>query len=263
MTSTLPAQKRGQTGTIGGLEYVVYGAGEPVTVFAHGLAGSISEIKPLAMPLSGTRVLFHFRGHGQSAPLTEGWHYDLLAEDLLTVADAFDASQACGLSLGCGAILRVLMANPNRFDRLGFVMPAALNQQRSQDDIGRLVELGAAIESRDLDQLIEVLKRDVPSELHGDRVTHILLARRAAELLAMTPPAPGKPDNPVTDMDQLANITAPSLVLAQRNDRLHSVEIAEELARNLASADLRVVDPGGIFWTQAETTRSALIDHFG
>lgn len=263
MTSTLPVQKRGHTGTIDGLEYVVYGQGEPVTVFAHGLAGSISEIKPLAMPLSGTRVLFHFRGHGQSAPLTEGWHYDLLAEDLLRVADAFEASQACGLSLGCGAILRVLMSDPSRFDRLGFVMPAALDQPRSQRDITRLVELGAAIESRQLDELVGVLKADVPTELHDDRVTQILLARRAAELLVMTPPAPGKPDSPVTDMDRLAHVSAPALVLAQRNDQLHSVAIAQALADHLPNADLRLVDPGGIFWTQPETTRSALIEHFG
>ena len=56
-------------GKIAGVEFFVFGTGDPVTVFAHGLAGSVSETKPLAMPLKGTRVLFNFRGHGGSDAL--------------------------------------------------------------------------------------------------------------------------------------------------------------------------------------------------
>ena len=61
---------------------------------------SVSETKPLAMPLKGTRVLFNFRGHGGSDALADGWDYDLLADDVRVIADHVGATGACGLSLG-------------------------------------------------------------------------------------------------------------------------------------------------------------------
>ena len=79
-------------GRVGGVAFTVVGEGSPVTVFAHGLGGSSAETRPLASRTGGTRVLLDFRGHGTSDPLVDGWDYDLLAEDLLAVADATGAS---------------------------------------------------------------------------------------------------------------------------------------------------------------------------
>lgn len=262
MTIAAPTRSAGTTGRVGGVEYVVYGDGEPVTVFAHGLAGSISEIKPLAMPLAGTRVLFHFRGHGASDALSDGWDYDLLAADLLNVVDAFAASNVCGLSLGSGAILRVLASDPQRFDRLGFVMPAILDSPRTDAAIGRLERLGAAIESGDRAAITGLLFEEVPSHLHADRVTQILLARRASELLALTPPAPRGVDVPITDRSELRKVIAPAVVISQRDDRLHPVSIAAQLANALGNAELTELEPGGVFWTQLDQTRDLLKKHF-
>src|SRR3954454_15874353 len=36
----------------------------PTTVFAHGLAGSIADTRPLGSAVAGRKVFFHFRGHG-------------------------------------------------------------------------------------------------------------------------------------------------------------------------------------------------------
>lgn len=248
-------------GRVGGVEFFVYGEGEPVTVFAHGLAGSISETKPLAMPLSGTRVLFNFQGHGGSDPLVDGWDYDLLAANLRSVADHVDATRACGLSLGSGALLRLLLSDPGRFDRLAFVMPAALDQPRTDGATERLRDLGAAIESGDQDRLTQVLMNEIPASLRDLRVTRILLARRAAELAEMTPPAPSKVDVPIPDLTALRGVRTPALVLAQRDDRLHSTAIARTLARALPCATLSILDPGGVFWTQADQTRMLLDKH--
>ncbi len=175
-----PQADRLADGRVSGVEFVVFGSGDPVTVFAHGLAGSVSETKPLAMAVPGTRVLFHFRGHGNSAPLTNGWNYELLAEDLRTVADHVGATGACGLSLGSGALLRLLSHDPQRFDRLAFVMPAALNQQVSDGAVRRLADLRAAKESQDLAQMSASLLQDVPAHLRDLRVTQLLVGRRAA-----------------------------------------------------------------------------------
>ena len=60
-------------GPSGPLEMVRSGRGEPVTVFAHGMGASIPSTRPYASGVSGTRVFFHFRSHGRSAPAFDGW----------------------------------------------------------------------------------------------------------------------------------------------------------------------------------------------
>jgi pimeloyl-ACP methyl ester carboxylesterase len=112
--------------TIGGepIDYLVTGSGDPVTVFAHGLSGSIMETRPLGSGVVGTRVFFHFRGHGESAAPAGSWSYDDIGAELLAVADHFDARRALGASMGAGAILNVLAAHPDRFDRVVLFLPA-------------------------------------------------------------------------------------------------------------------------------------------
>ena len=254
---------RGERGVVAGVEYFVYGEGEPVTVFAHGLAGSVSEIKPLAMPLPGTRVLFHFHGHGKSEPLVDGWDYDLLCENLREVADDVGATQACGLSLGAGALLRLLRDDPTRFDRLAFVMPASLDQPRNDGAIAHLFELGKAIETGEIEQLSAVLLAELPEQVREQRITQILIARRAAELAEMIPPAPRYVDVPLADLAALTAVTAPTAVLAQDGDRLHSTDIAERLASALPNSELKILQPGGVFWTQPEDTKEFLHRYLG
>ena len=45
----------------------VEGAGEPVTVFAHGLTNNRNELAAFTPLLPGTKVRFDFRGHGRSS----------------------------------------------------------------------------------------------------------------------------------------------------------------------------------------------------
>ena len=256
--STATLTRAARHAHVGGIEFFVYGDGAPVTVFAHGLAGSVSETKPLAMPLAGTRVLFNFRGHGGSDPLPGGWDYDLLAHDLRVVADHVGATGACGLSLGAGALLRILTATPDRFDRLAFVMPAALDQASNDGAIARLRALGAAIESGDRERLTEVLLEEVPADLRDLRVTRVLLARRAAELAVMTPPAPARVDVPVRNVSTLRAVKAPALVLAQEGDVLRGTDVAHRISDALSTSTLEVLPPAGVFWTAPDQTRTAL-----
>src|SRR5204863_8641281 len=76
----------------GSVEHLVVGTGAPVTVFAHGLGGSIVDTRPLASGVDGTRVFLHFRGHGATTVTSGGYSYDDLVTELLTVADAFGAT---------------------------------------------------------------------------------------------------------------------------------------------------------------------------
>lgn len=244
------------------LARAVLGSGTPVTVFAHGLGGSSAETRPLARSLPGTRVLLEFRGHGGSGPLPlGGWDYDVFAEDLLTVADEVGADRAVGLSLGAGALLRVLAVQPDRFARLAFVLPAALDRDRADGALLRLQSLAAAIDGRDADAVGDLLLAEVPVGLRGRRGVAALVRRRAEQLVLRPAPLPRGNDRPVEDLAVLARVTAPALVLAQQGDSLHPVQLAARLAAALPSARLLTLPVGGVFWDGAGRAQAALADH--
>ncbi|MCW2500441.1 MAG: hydrolase [Frankiales bacterium] len=249
------------SGTLGGVSFVVLGEGGPTTVFAHGLGGSIAETRPLATRVAGTRVLLDFRGHGDSAVLEDGWDYDLLADDLLAVADHVGATQAVGLSLGSGALLRALARDPGRFTKVAFVLPAAIDSARRDGATERLHRLGAAIERQDARATADILLEELPDEVRRRRGVDALVLRRAGQLVTKPAPAPRHEDRPLPDRSVLARLTCPALVLAQTDDPLHPADLAAELAAALPASELVVLPEGGVFWTAAREAQSALARH--
>lgn len=250
------------SGRVSGVEFTVLAGGPgPVTVFAHGLGGTSGETRPLALKAPGTRVLLTFRGHGDSDPFVDGWDYDLLAADLLAVADHVGADACVGLSLGCGALLRVLRDQPERFTRLAMVMPAALDSARADGATLRLEELGAAIDRGDVEAVTALLLTEVPEALRARRAVPLLLARRAAELVQRPAPVPRTTDRPLADRQVLAAVHAPCLVVGQADDLLHPLALARELAGVLPAGELLALPEGGVFWTCAAQAQAALAAH--
>lgn len=256
MTALVTAPRR-----VGDVAFTVLGSGSPVTVFAHGLGGSAAEIRPMASRVRGTRVLLDFRGHGASGPLVDGWDYDLLAADLAAVADATDATQAVGLSVGAGALLRLLSRDPARFDRLALVMPAALDEGRDDGATLAIRRLGAAIDHKDVPAVTALLLDELPEQVRERRAVRLLLSRRAALLVERPAPRPRRPDRPVEDRAVLGAVTAPTLVVAQDEDPLHALDLAVEITAALPCAALLALPPGGVFWTAAPQVADALALH--
>lgn len=248
-------------GLVQGVEFKVLGSGGPVTLFAHGLGGGRVETRPLAGKVPGTRVLLSFRGHGGSDALDGGWDYDVLADDLRAVADHVGATACVGLSLGGGALLRVLRDDPERFDRLAFVMPAALDSTRADGATLRLHSLGHAIDRGDVEAVTALLLAEVPAELRERRAVPLLLGRRAQELVRRPAPVPRQEDRPLSDRSVLATITAPTLVIGQEADPLHPIALARELSELLPNARLLSLPEGGVFWTAAARGQAALAEH--
>ncbi len=257
-TVVSPARR---TERVRGLAVHLLGAGSPVTLFVHGLGGSHAETRPLAADLPGTRVLMDLRGHGDSDPLTRGWDYDLLAEDLRSVADETGADRCVGVSVGAGALLRLLHQDPERFVRTAFVLPAAIDATRADGATEQLRGLGRAIESKDPDSVAAALLEQLPPAVRTMRGVDILLRRRAATLITQPPPRPQGDDRPLPDRAALRAMTAPSLVVSQDDDPLHPASLAAELAAGLPDARLLRLGPGGVFWTDAKRVRSALAEH--
>ena len=248
-------------GNVGGVSFTVLGEGSPITVFAHGLGGSVAETRPLALRVAGTRVLLDFRGHGSSALLDDGWNYDLLADDLLSVADAVGATQAVGLSLGSGALLRALSRDPSRFTKVAFVLPAAIDGLRNDGATERLLRLGSAISAKDARLTADILLEELPASVRARRGVDALVLRRAGQLVQKPAPSPRGEDRPVRSRALLSQFTAPALVVAQLGDPLHPSELALDLHGLLPSAELLVLEEGGVFWTSARTAQDALAHH--
>ncbi|NNG37843.1 alpha/beta hydrolase [Flexivirga sp. ID2601S] len=255
-TSLLPTKD-------GALEYLVTGSGDPTTVFAHGLAGSIATTRPFGGSVPGSRAFFHFRGHGASSSPETPWTYAALAGELAAVADHVGATQALGVSMGAGALCHLLESQPDRFERIVLVIPAVLDLPRQDAALDRLVEMGELAQERDVDGVAELLLAEQPEQQRG-RPEVVGWCRDQAATIVRTDVSRALRTIPyevaMTDRQALRKVTAPVLVLAQEDDPAHPVHVAEELAALLPDARLEVLPPGGILWTHRSRVRSLIGD---
>jgi len=243
------------------LEFVTTGSGPPATVFAHGVAASIQTTRPFGSGVKGSRTFMHFRGHGASSAQHAPWTYAGLAQDLRAVADQVGATQALGVSMGAGAMCSLLARTPLRFERLVFVMPAVLDTPRTDDGMGRLVDMAQAVDDRDVEALTALLLEAEAATVR-DQLAVQLWCRRQAAALVGTPvsatlralPAAV----PLTDRGVLAAVTVPALVIAQDQDPAHPVWVAEQLAALLPGARLHVMAPGGLLWRHRVAMRDLI-----
>ena len=243
------------------LEYVISGLGDPVTVFAHGLANGIAETRPLGSAVAGRRVFFQFRGHGRSAAPPGRWTYADLARDLRAIADLSGATRALGVSMGAGALCRLLVDHPDRFERVVLFLPAVLDTPRPVAARERLSDLLTAVEAADAAEVANVLSQDIPASMRNNPAAWSFLRQRM-EMLMGDGLAPGLASLPeqvaVDDADGLSHVKAPVLVIGTQGDDLHPVAVAEQIAGLLPDAHLHVYDKPGVLWTQRADLRERI-----
>ncbi|MDQ1711841.1 MAG: 3-oxoadipate enol-lactonase [Frankiaceae bacterium] len=242
-----------------------YGSGEPVTVFAAGLGGTIAETRTLGSGVAGTRVFFDFRGHGASgSPESGDWSYAALAADLRAVADATRATRAVGVSMGAAAVMGVVAETPDRFSRTVFFLPAILDEPRRDVASGRLGRVAARIEAGDTEAVAELLLAEVPAALRDAPGVAAYVRDRAATLSAKAVAGLVRSlaeTRPVRDRAALAAVAAPSLVIGQEGDDVHPAGVARALAAALPNASLHVFDAPGGLWVHRAALRS-LVSRF-
>lgn len=252
-------------GPSGPLEVVRAGRGEPVTVFAHGMGASIPSTRPYASGVDGTRVFFHFRSHGRSAPALDGWDYDHTADELLAVSDAVGATRALGVSMGAGSILTVLLRDPQRFERVVLVIPAVVDSPRNSAGLVRYAGMARASRENDDATIRAQLESELPAAVRSspaaqawvEQQTEVFLRPGMAEALRDMPHAV-----PVPDVALLSSLDLPVLVLAQRGDEVHPVSSAERLAQHLPNARLQVFDENGLLWGHRARVREVVGEFF-
>ncbi|MDG4768217.1 alpha/beta hydrolase [Solwaraspora sp. WMMD406] len=240
------------------LERLITGSGEPGTVFAHGLAHGIATTRPLGSGVAGRKIFFQFRGHGRSDAPAGPWSYPDLARDLRAVADLSGARRAVGMSLGAGALGRLLVESPERFDRVVFFLPAVFDTIRPASTRHRLAELVTAVTEGDVSGVAEVIAAETPVQVRNTpaawaylrtRIDQLLRDGLAAELVDLAGAVP------IPKPAALRAVTARALVIAAQGDDLHPVEVAERLAAALPDATLHVYDRPGVLWNHRTDLR--------
>jgi len=240
------------------LEYMIAGSGEPATVFAHGLAGGIPDTRPLGSGVVGRKIFFQFRGHGRSdapvGPLT----YADLAADLRGVADEFGATRALGVSLGAGALCRLLAQTPDRFEKIVFFLPAVLDEPRPPAATARIRTLLDAVEKNDAPAAAGLLSSEIPPAAR-DRPAAWRYLRERLDTLLRDGLAAGLSDLPaqtaLPDRSVLEMVKAPALVIGCRGDEAHAPAVAEALAAALPKSTLHVYDQPAVLWTNRTDLR--------
>jgi pimeloyl-ACP methyl ester carboxylesterase len=243
------------------LEVLATGHGEPVTVFAPGLAGGIPDTRPLGSGVPGRKVFTQLRGHGRSSAPPGPWSYADLAADLAVAADVTGATRALGVSLGAGALAGLLVDRPDRFERLVFFLPAVLDVPRAEPNRSRLDGLLAALASGDPDRVARALSVEVPEPLRDTVAVRAYLRERAADLLrhglaGQLATLTGQV--PVPDLSVLRRVTVPALVIGAAGDDLHPAAVAERLAAALPRSTLHVYDRPGVLWTARADLRARI-----
>lgn len=245
-------------GPAGPIEVLVTGSGEPVTVFAHGLASSIDETRPFGSGVRGSRVFLHFRGHGASYAPESTWTYESVAGELMTVAREYGARRALGVSLGAGAILRAAYDEPGWFERIVLMLPGALDRPRHDPAVIRMETMARFVASRDLEALAGALVADQPTGAQ-DRADVRVWAERRARRLAGTNVAQALLDLParfpLDPGSDLSVVSCPVLVVGQEGDGAHPAELARETAERLPNAQLRIFDADGLVWAHRAEVR--------
>jgi 3-oxoadipate enol-lactonase len=225
----------------------VDGHGEPVTVFAHGLTNSCRELAAFTPMAPGTKVRFCFRGHGHSStPPPGAYRFVDFARDLDGVARAYGATRAVGTSLGAGAITNLVAREPDRFQRLVLLLPAALDVPLGDHrDLDRTADL---LEALPLDAAIDAILSDSGRSQRYEeapwlREFDVLLwqdinqagvARAIREVVR---------DVALQDRELLRAVTAPTMIICREGDLIHPAELGRVLAGVLPNAEL-IVLPG-------------------
>ncbi len=246
-------------GPDGPIECLVTGSGEPVTLFAHGFAGSIDETRPFGSGVLGSRVFFHFRGHGKTGAAHPTWTYGDLEAELTSVRREYGARRGLGVSLGAAALLRSAVDHHDDYERLVVILPPAIDAPRNGRAVDRVQAMAERAARGDVEGLTGLLLAEQPVEVRTRRVVQIW-ARAQAQRLS----GEGLRDViqkipalfPLDDRSLLAAVTCPVLVIGQEDDEAHPSRVVSELAEALPDARAEVFAPGGVLWRHRGAVRT-------
>lgn len=228
------------------MSWRAYGSGDPVTIVVPGLGATPGEARIPASGLPGTRIVVTLPSHGDEPDAPEGyWRYETIAADVAKIADEVKARKAIGVSLGAGALTRIAAEDPDRFDQIALLLPAALDRPRSAE-VQRILR-----EQTSEDEIAKTLPAGYAlGDYVQARAKALSRLTTAIEELAVQFPIP--------DREALRHVTAPTLVIGAVGDPLHPAEIARETAEAFGKGELELFGSPAPMITHRAQLRSKL-----
>lgn len=225
------------------LVYDVYGSGERLLVYMHGLLLDSDMNRGIAQALAsrGNRVvLLDLLGHGRSDRPTHASAYriDSYASQVFGLLDELGAADAVmgGLSLGANVSLFAAAQHPERVRGLVLEMPV-LEWAVPSAALAFVPLLLAAHYGRRVLRLTSGAARRVPRTRFGPLSSALHAVGLPPE--AMSAILHGVLVGPVAPtIEQRRRIEAPTLVLAHRNDLIHPFDDAVNLVGQLPDGRL-------------------------
>ena len=219
------------------------GAGRPF-LFQHGLGGDALQTADVFPPDSGwSAVTLECRGHGQSeAGPAEAYSIATFADDVISVIEAkgWGPLPIGGISMGAAIALRIAALRRDLVSALVLARPAwrlasAPANMAPNRIVGELLRDHPADEARNLFER-SALARDLEAEAPDNLVAlRGFFDRRptatTAELLIRI-----SNDGPGLDLQTVAGLQIPTLVIGAARDAVHPLALAREWAGILPRA---------------------------
>ena len=227
--------------------YCDIGEGIPF-FFQHGLGGDVNQPTGLFRPPPGFRLLsFDCRGHGETRPLGDVEKIGItnFADDLLAFLDSLDISRAVigGISMGAAVALNFTLRFSNRVRGLILSRPAwligpMLRNAEIYSYIAQLIRQHGVESGLEHFQESECYRETLhESPTAAKSLVGQFETERAAETVVRLERISS--DAPLCDLQELAAISVPTLVLANRRDPIHPFDYGEVLAREIPQAEFK------------------------
>jgi pimeloyl-ACP methyl ester carboxylesterase len=240
-------------------------------VFQHGLGGDCEQTFGLLSPVESFRLLtLDCRGHGETRPVGDENRISIpqFADDVRSWLDHLGVQRAVlgGISMGAATALHFALTHPERTLGLVLSRPAWLDRPRNSGfeifgEIARLLRKHGPHEGSMVFQnspAYASISRDSPDNAKSllDQFVH----PRALETVAKLEIIPAY--QPQFTRESWRKISVPTLVLANRMDRIHPSEYGEVLAREIPGAEFREVTPKSVSRDRYEFESRKFITEF-
>ena len=247
------------------VSYTVDGAADaPVVVLSNSLGATRGMWDPQVPALAERYrvVTYDARGHGESPAPAGPTSLDDLVDDLVALLDAVGAQRAhiAGLSLGGMTAMRLAVREPARVDRLALLCTSA------DPDSKPFLERAAAVRAGGTAPLAQtVASRWVTPGYAAEHPE--LMARLEAMIAGCDDEGYAACAEVVAAVDlreDLARITAPTLVISGAEDPALPPEHQRVIADGIPGAELLSVSPGAHLANLERTLEvtGALLGHF-
>lgn len=231
--------------------YEIYGSGQPLVLIA-GLASDSQSWQPVVQGLAEhfQIIIFDNRGIGRTCYPEDNFDIATLARDTVALLDALkiDRANILGHSMGGCIAQKIAAENPTRVRKLILVNTFAAVPQKSRplfDDLLKILDSGTNY---------ELFIREFFQLIFTREYLQCKKALEAAVTYAVRYPYPVMPEgfrrqlvalNGFDAKDLLSRITAPTLIMAGKEDILVGVDEAKALAEKIPSAKTLYVEKAG------------------